>query len=121
KVVQDIMADNEVLFAVLAVCGFLVAGGSAAAIGTAQNPAKVAKDIAVILGPLLAKPALKGLATYIIRKMGEGAATRAIPFVNIGMMVLSGAVTTAVLTQTTVAVLQSPFYYQTDISRTVYL
>ena len=119
KVVQDIMNDSDVLFAVLAVCGFLVAGGSAVAIGTAQNPAKVAKDIAVILGPLLAKPALKGLATFIIRKIAEGAATRAIPFVNIGMLVLSGAVTTALISQTTIAVLQSPFYYQTDISRTI--
>jgi hypothetical protein len=119
QVVKDILADDQVLFAVLTVCGFLVAGGSAAAIGTAQDPAKAAKDIAVMLGPMLAKPILSALAKYILRKIGEGVAARCIPFVNIGMTVLSGAVTTALVTQTTVAVLQSPFYYQTDISRTI--
>jgi hypothetical protein len=121
KFIQDLLKDEELLFAVLAVCAFLVTGASAAAIGTAQNPAKVAKDIAVILGPMIAKPALGALAKYIIRKIAEGSAARFIPFVNIGMQVLSVAVATAQIAQTIDAVLQSPFYYQTDIVRTITL
>lgn len=97
SVVQNILKDKEVLYALLAACAIMVTGGSATAISLSHNPGRAAKNIAVTLGPMLAKPALSGLAKYIARKIGEGVAKRAIPFINGFMELVNIGVTLAVI------------------------
>jgi hypothetical protein len=87
-------------------------------IGLSQNPGRAARSVALALGPALAKGLAKKLALHLARKTAEGTAKRAIPFINIMFQVIDAAITVAELGQTTAAVLQSPFYYATQLTRT---
>ena len=60
-----------------------------------------------------------GIQKYIAQKMGEGAAKRAIPFINLAMLAVDAAATVAQLAQTTAAVVQSPAVHVTEVTRTI--
>ncbi|HXJ44823.1 MAG TPA: hypothetical protein VNH18_36385, partial [Bryobacteraceae bacterium] len=120
KAVKALMADKEVLFAVCAVGGFLVAGGGAVAIGTAQDPGAAAEGLSEKFGPMLLSPATS-LGLWVADKIAEGIAERAVPFVDIALAVMNGAVTAANLAQTIIEVLSSPFVFQADLNRSIAL
>lgn len=117
RFVRQILADKRALISILSVGAGLIGGH----IGTSQNPAAAAKQVAITLGPVIAKAvAKKGaekFALWIARKIGEGAVKRAIPFVNVAFQVFDAAVTFAQLGQTVAAIVQSPFYYDFEITR----
>jgi hypothetical protein len=119
KTVQNILKNKTVLYAILASCAVVVGVGGGTAIELSQNPGKTAKKIALALGPMLAKPAFSLLAKYLAQKIGEGFAKRAIPFINGFMELVNLSVTLSMLAQTSWAIGQSPFVYETDIERTL--
>lgn len=118
--VNELLKDKRVLYSIIGVAVGLV-GGSGAYIGLAQNPGAAAKTVAVKLGPvfgkILAKKGAEKFAVYIARKYGEGAVKRAIPFVNAAFLAFDTAVTFAQLGQTIGAIVQSPFVYDVEITR----
>jgi hypothetical protein len=118
KVVNALFQDQEVLFAACAAGGFLVAGGIATDIGTAQNPAAVATGLAEKFGPMLLSPATS-LGKWVLAKISADAAALWVPFLDVGLMVINAAVTAAQLDQTVIEVLDSPFVYETDVARSV--
>lgn len=113
-----LIANKPVLFAVCAVAGFLVAGGSATYIGTSQDPSRAFKDVAVQLGPMLLSPAT-ALGQYLLQKYAEGMAARAVPFFNVFTTVVSAAVTAAQLAQTSIEVASSPWVFHAEITRAI--
>ncbi|MET0521323.1 MAG: hypothetical protein ABW156_05030 [Jiangellaceae bacterium] len=115
---KSLFADKEVLFAVCAAGGFLVAGTTATYIGTAQNPAAATEQLAEKFGPMMLSP-VTSLGLWVLKQIAAGAAEKAVPFVDIGLMIVNAAVTTAQLSQTIVEVLDSPFFYETDVTRTM--
>ncbi|MFD0634769.1 hypothetical protein ACFQ9X_27740 [Catenulispora yoronensis] len=118
--VKSILADSDVLFATCAVGGFLVTGATAAYIGTSQDPGAAATGLATEFGPLFLSPATS-LGMWVYQQITEAEIADAIPFVDLALEVLDAAVTLAELAQTTVEVLQSPFVYETDLTRSVEL
>ncbi|MET1079862.1 MAG: hypothetical protein ABWY06_17760 [Pseudomonas sp.] len=115
---KALMADTEVLFAVCAAGAFLVAGPTAAYIALAQDPAAATKGLAEQFGPMLLSPATS-LGLWVAEQIVEGAAERATPFVDIALAVINGAVTAAQLSETIIEVLDSPFVYEADLSRSM--
>jgi hypothetical protein len=117
RFVKQILEDKRALISVVGAGAHLISGY----IGLAQNPALAAKQVAITLGPMVAKAAAKKgaekFALWIARKIGEGAVRRAIPFVNVAFQVFDAAVTFAQLGQTVAAIVQSPFYYDFEITR----
>ncbi|GLQ87688.1 hypothetical protein [Dyella flagellata] len=118
KTMVDLIANKEVLFAVCTVAGFLVAGSSAAYIGTSQDPSSAVKDVAIRLGPMLLSPAT-ALGQYLLKKVAEGAAQRAVPFFNVFATVVNTAVTAAQLCQTSIEVASSPWVFNAEITRAI--
>ena len=117
--VIKLLEDKETLFAVCTVGAFLAAGPISADIALAQNPLKAIKNLALKLGPMLAKPALKGFGKWLAEQIGEGVAEKAIPFIDIASEVFNGLVTAAQLSETIIEVLESPFVYETDLTRSI--
>ena len=118
KAVVKLMSDKEVLLAVCAVAGFLVAGGTATYIGVSQDPGRAVKDVAITLGPMLLSPAT-ALGQWLLQKVAEGAAQRAVPFFNVFTTVVNGAVTAAQLSQTIIEVASSPWVFNAEITRAI--
>ncbi|GAA1990803.1 hypothetical protein [Catenulispora subtropica] len=118
--VKSIMADTDVLLATCAAGSFLVAGPTAAYIATAQDPGAAASGLAEKFGPMFLDPATS-LGKWVYKQVAEAEIEQAIPFIDTALDVLNAAVTAAQLAQTTVEVLQSPFCYETDLSRSVEL
>lgn len=118
QTVVKLMADKEVLFAVCTVAGFLVAGGTATYIGTAQDSSAAIKDVAITLGPMLLSP-VTALGQWLLQKVAEGAAARAVPFFNVFTTVVSGAVTAAQLSQTIIEVASSPWAFHSEVTRAI--
>ena len=118
KTVVALLEDKETLFAICTVAGFLVAGSTAAYIGTAQDSTAAIKDVAITLGPMLLSPAT-ALGRWLLQKVAEGAAQRAAPFLNVFTTIVSGAVTAAQLSQTIIEVLSSPWKYEVEITRSI--
>ncbi len=116
--VKSLLADPEVLFAVCTAGAFIAGGAGATAIALSQNPASAAKGMAAEFGPMLLSPATS-LGKWVAEKIVEGAAERAAPFVDIALAVINGAVTAAELAQTIIEVLDSPFVFETDITRSM--
>ncbi|WP_460503961.1 hypothetical protein, partial [Hymenobacter agri] len=115
-IVNEIMKDKPMFYGLLALGGSAVAGNTGLDIkrrGDAEIPLLKAANL---VGPVLLKT---GLKKFIARKATEGAAARAIPFVGLAFQIFGAVVTVANLTQTTVAIAQSPFYYRTDIGRAI--
>ncbi|MBB3226351.1 hypothetical protein FHW69_000941 [Luteibacter sp. Sphag1AF] len=118
KTVVELVANTEVLFAVCTVAAFLVAGGSAAYIGTSQDPMIAVKNCAITLGPMLLSPAT-ALGQYLLKEYAAGMAARAVPFLNVLTTVVSGAVTAAQLAQTSIEVASSPWVFNAEITRAI--
>lgn len=118
--VANLLKDKMVLYSLYGVAAGLV-GDSAVRIGRAQNPAAAAKEVAIRFGPMIAKFAAKKgaakFAVWLARKISEGAVRRAIPIVNAAFLAFDTAVTLAQLGQTIAAIIQSPFYYDFEITR----
>ncbi len=118
--IANLLKDRMVRFGVFSVGATLL--GSGLYIGLAQDPGRAGIKVALKLGPMLGKMGLqwglKRLLTYLSRKYGEGLVRRGIPFVNAGFMAFDAAVTFAQLGQTTAAILQSPWVYRYEITRT---
>ncbi|WP_266159266.1 hypothetical protein [Dyella silvatica] len=113
-----LIANKEVLFAVCAVAGFLVAGGTATYVGTSQDPMAALKSVAITLGPMLLSPAT-ALGRYLIGESAKGMAARAVPFLNVLTTVVSTAVTAAQLCQTSIEVASSPWVFNAEITRAI--
>ncbi len=95
----------------------LLAGGSGSYIGLAQDPGRAAREVAILLLPALGRFGLHKLALYLAQRGAEGAARRAVPFVNLAFLAFDTATTALMLAQTTAAVVQSPFCYATRLTR----
>lgn len=118
--VSNLLKDKMVLYSVYGAAAGLV-GDSAIRIGRAQNPGAAAKEVAIRFGPMigkfLAKKGAAKFAVWLARKISEGAVRRAIPLVNAAFLAFDTAVTLAQLGQTIAAIIQSPFYYDFEITR----
>lgn len=114
KTVAKLLADKRVLYSLILVAGGVLGGYTGYDADKRGNSEWPLMRLANMIGPLLLKTALK---EFITRKFAEGTAARAIPILNIAFEVFSAVVTAAQLAQTSMAVTQSPFYYNTDLSR----
>ncbi len=118
--VSSLLKDRMVRYSLYAAAAGLL-GESGLRIGRAQNPGAAAKAVAIRFGPMIAKFAAKKgagkFAVWLARKISEGAVRRAIPLVNAAFLAFDTAVTFAQLGQTIAAVVQSPFYYDFEITR----
>lgn len=90
--------------------------GYVAGEGWQERAWKVTKKLLPAIGKGLLGYAVQ---TYIAKKIGEGAAKRAIPFINLAMLAVDAAATAAQLAQTTAAVVQSPAVHVTEVTRTI--
>jgi hypothetical protein len=119
SLVRDLLTDKMTWLSIAKLVGALTAGGGQ--IGRAQDPAKAAKQVAVTLAPMLVRDLGKQgnvkFAHWLAKRAGAGYLKRAIPFINKAFLALDAAVTAADLAQTTVAILQSPWYYDVEIAR----
>jgi len=115
--VKSIIADKEVLAAICTAGFFLVSGGAATDIATSQDPSEAAAGLAERFGPMLLSP-VTSLGIWVAKQVSIAAAEKAAPFADVAIMVIDGAVTAVELAQTIIEVLDSPFYYSTDITRT---
>jgi uncharacterized protein YjbI with pentapeptide repeats len=118
KAVVSLLADTEVLFAVCSAGVFLVAGPAAAYIALSQNPGGAATGLVEKFAPMLLSP-VTSLGKWVAGKLVEGASERAAPFIDIALAVINGAVTVAELAQTVIEVLDSPFVFESDITRSM--
>jgi hypothetical protein len=116
--VKSLLADKEVLFAVCTAGAFLAGGAAAADIATSQNSGAAATGLAEKFGPMLLSPATS-LGLWVAKQFAVGTAERAVPFVDIALAVVNGAVTAANLAMTSIDVLDSPFVYETDVVGTM--
>ena len=78
----------------------------------------VLTSLANMMGPLLFKT---GLKAHIMRKAGQAALLNALPLIGQAFRIYSAVVNISKLVHTTLAVLQSPFYYRTEIKRAMNL
>jgi hypothetical protein len=102
------------------VYGALLAGAGVGYVAGGSDWRASAWNLTKKLLPAIGKGLLgKGIETYIAKKIGEGAAKRAIPFINLAMFVVDAAATAAQLGQTTAAVVQSPAVHTTEVTRTI--
>ncbi|MCI1186942.1 hypothetical protein MON38_05885 [Hymenobacter sp. DH14] len=115
-VVNRIIKNKPVFYSILAVGAGVVGAFTGKEINRRGNSEIPLLQVSNALGPLLLKT---GLKKFIAQKATEGAAARAIPFVGLAFQVFGAVVTVASLAQTTVAILQSPFCYRTDIGRAI--
>lgn len=116
--VSNLMKDPKVRYGIYALGAALIGAGSGSYIGLSQNPGKAAGTVAVKLLPALAKFGLKKLSIYLAEKAAEGVAKRSIPLIGLAFLAFDTAVTLLQLGQTIAAVVQSPFYYTTKLTRT---
>lgn len=117
RFLNNLMRDPRVRYGVYA-AGAALIGSGGGYVGLSQDPGRAARTVALAIGPILVRKGAQKLATYLVRKAGEGFARRAIPFINFAFAVFDKAVNLAVLGQTIAAVVQSPFYYATRLTRT---
>lgn len=114
--VNSLMNDKKVILSILAVGGALATKRTIDETKRLGNSSIPLTQLANAVGPLLLKT---GLKQYMMAKMTQGAANRAIPFVNLAFLVFGAITTASNLLRTTVHVLQSPFYHVTEISRSI--
>ncbi len=113
-IVNDMVKPYVIKNAIFMIGAALAGAGK---IAEAQDSGRAAKQVAAKLGPALATRALKVLAIYMAAKAVEGTARRSIPLINLAFLALDAVVTGLQLGQTTAAILQSPFYYETEFTR----
>jgi hypothetical protein len=83
----------------------------------AQNAEAIGKFLAESLLPDLLRTGV-AFGAQLMATIGVGEAMEAIPFVDIAYILFNAAITAAELSQTVSEVAQSPFVFETDISRT---
>ncbi len=115
EMLKNLLEDKQVLYSIIAVGAFALAGQTAADLAIDQHSRSALVSLADEIGPLLLQ---SGLKAFLEKAIAEGTAERAIPIVDLAFQLLSGAVTLAEIGQTTVEVLESPFVYKADITRT---
>ncbi|MGO4702121.1 hypothetical protein [Dyella sp. 2RAB6] len=113
--INNLMKDPKVRMGVYSL-GIGLATGYA--FGASQDPAKTMGRFATVALPKLAKMEAKKFSLYLAQKAGEAVAKRAVPLINLAFLALDTTITLMQLAQTTAAVLQSPFYYTTELTRT---
>jgi hypothetical protein len=116
KPVQALLADKDLLYRVCYAAAVLF--GEAVLIDVVQggNPLPILKRLAIALGPLLLKT---GLKQFIEKQFAQKVAEEALPVVDVVFQSFNIAVTVAQVEQTTIAVLESPFVYRTDLQRSI--
>lgn len=115
---KALMADSELLFAVIAVGGFLLAGENAAEIGMGGNPKRVLSRSASMVGSMLLSYGCRKLQQYLVQKMAESQFEQAIPFVGWALKLLSISATLGALAETTAEVLSSPWVIKNSATAT---
>lgn len=118
KFINNMMKDPKVRYGIYALGVALIGGGAGGYIGVSQDPGKAAGSVATKLLPALVKLGLKKLSIYIAEKAAEGVAKRSVPLIGLAFLAFDTAVTLLQLGQTIAAVVQSPFYYTTKLTRT---
>ncbi|WP_426271815.1 hypothetical protein ACN9MB_10770 [Dyella kyungheensis] len=118
KFINNMMKDPKVRYGIYSLGVALIGGGAGGYIGVSQDPGKAAGTVATKLLPALAKLGLKKLSIYLAEKAAEGVAKRSIPLIGLAFLAFDTAVTLLQLGQTIAAVVQSPFYYTTKLTRT---
>ena len=116
---KALMEDKELMFAVAAVGGFLLAGENAAEIGLTGNPKKVLARTGSMIGNIILAQGCKVLAEKITEKLTEAEMEKGIPFVGWAMQVLAIGGTLAQLTETTAEVLSSPWIIKNSVHATM--
>lgn len=112
--VARLMSNRIVQASILSVGATLIG----TRLGLAQDPRRVASAIALQLGPAIAKSLGEKFLIYLAKRSSVSAIKRSVPFINLMFTAIDSAITLAQLGQTTAAVLQSPFYYMTRLTRT---
>lgn len=113
---KDLMKDDDLVFAIIAVGGFLLAGENAAEIGMGGSPKAVLSRSATLVGNLILSKACAKLAEYVTKKLTEAELEGAIPFVGWGLKVLSISATLSAIAQTTAEVLSSPWVIKNTLT-----
>lgn len=113
---KSIMADDELVFAIAAVGGFLLAGENATEIAVTGNAKGVLARTGSMIGGMILSAGLKKLKTYLIEKLTASEMEGAIPFVGWGIKVLNIASTLASMTETTTEVLSSPWIIKNAVT-----
>jgi hypothetical protein len=116
--VVGLWKDRATRMAIYKIGAGLVAGGSVAVIASSQDPSHAAKTVAVDVGPMLLTPAF-ALGRWCLERIAEGAAERAIPFFDIVIIMIDIAATAAQLSQTICETLEAPFYFVTELTRSI--
>jgi hypothetical protein len=119
--VKSILSDPEVMFALCVAGGVLFAGGAAAYVALSDDPGEALESLATKFGPMLLKKGLSSLAKWYLTQEGIAASEDVIPFVDIAFDVLRCVTTAAELAQTTIAILDSPYVFETDFVQTMNL
>ncbi|RDD82188.1 hypothetical protein DVJ77_07100 [Dyella tabacisoli] len=114
-IIHNLMKDPKVRMGIYSL-GIGVTTGYA--FGASQDPGKTIGRVATVVLPKLAKLEAKKFSLYLAQKAGEAVAKRAVPLINLAFLALDTTITLMQLAQTTAAVLQSPFYYTTELTRT---
>lgn len=112
---NELLADSAVMFQVLRVTDSVVEGCVDQTM-TEQDAERMLIAIADTLGPMLLET---GLKWFITKVLAEAAVEKTLPFVDLAFQTFNVGVDMAMLAQTTNEVLQSPFYYETKISKSV--
>jgi hypothetical protein len=113
---KSIMADSELVFAIAAVGGFLLAGENAAEIAVTGNAKGVLARTGSMIGGMILSAGLKKLKTYLIEKLTAAEMEDSIPFVGWGIQVLNIASTLASMAETTIEVLSSPWIINNSVT-----
>jgi len=113
--ISSLMNDPKVRFAIYSL-GIGVFSGYL--LRDAQDPGKAISRVSAKVLPVLAKLEAKKFSLYLARKAGEAVAKRAVPLLNLAFLALDTTITLMQLGQTTAAILQSPFCYTTELTRT---
>jgi hypothetical protein len=118
--INTLLKDKMVRYSLYGAAVGLI-GDSAIGLRRAQYSGAAVKAVAIRFGPMIAKFAAKKgaakFAVWLARRISEGAVRRAIPLVNAAFLAFDSAVTFAQLGQTIAAIVQSPFYYDFEITR----
>jgi NHL repeat-containing protein len=114
--VKNVLKDKNVLYQILLAGDSLVSSHGSAAISVAHNPGSALGNLSSKMAPLFLRPD-GPLGRYVLANIAAWAALRCVPFIGIALWIVNAAAASSQLAQTIDAVLQSPFVYETDFSR----
>jgi hypothetical protein len=105
-----------VLYQILKAGESLVSSDGASAISVAHNPGGALGDLSGKMAPIFLDPT-GPVGKYVIANIATLMALRCVPFIGIALAIVNAAVASSQLAQTIDAVMQSPFVYETDLTR----